>query len=277
MDPIELGELVGDTHLGDAGPVRQEPPYDINIDDEDDSEAKATELRRAAISDQALDEYKNYKKMLELRDWVSVPYTRAEGIACYELPDFTIPGSKDSNEKAHAYKASGVVENKTANDIARAHLDTNKISRLSWDSDLSDIGLLETINSNPALGMELTVQYAEYTPPAIAKRESVYFQWSRKTPSKKNKTDNVWIIISRHTDHPLRPVRDNPVRALSYSVMILTPLTPRTDTLMRWPSTHVTFMVCTQVGGWLPESAATALYRTKVADRIKFLRETHFV
>lgn len=131
------------------------------------------------------------------------------------------------------------------------------------------------------MGMKLTVQYAEHTPPVpgVAKREFVYFQFSRMEPSKANKRDHAWTLICRHTDHPSRPIKENPVRALSLSVMIITPLTPQKDPhdgLLDMHSTHVTIMAWAQVGGWIPESVVT-LYKTKLADRIKFLRETHFV
>jgi START domain-containing protein len=83
-------------------------------------------------------------------------------------------------------------------------MDSNHISRLKWDKELSDIGHLETIRQDEKLGMLLTVQFAEHTPPVpgVAKREFVYFQWSRRVASKKHKKDGNWEIIARHVDHP---------------------------------------------------------------------------
>jgi hypothetical protein len=166
---------------------------------------------------------------------------------------------------------------KTADDIAKAHMDSNHISRLGWDKELSDIGLLEIVRVDENLGIQLTVQYAEHTPsvPGVDKREFVYFQWSRRVATKKHKTDHNWEIIARHVDHPKRPVKSSPVRALSLSVIVLEPLTPDESELLLVPRTNVTIMAWVQPGGWIPDNIVS-LYKTKLADRIKFLRETTF-
>jgi hypothetical protein len=270
--------LTGMAPIGGAGPIRQE--------DDDRRE------RHALITGQALEEYKNYRKLLSDKQWVAVQYNGAEGISCFEMPT-TFRG--DGKEPVYTIKATGCVNGKTADQIARAHLDCNHSSRCGWDKELSDIGLLELVRSDENLGMALTVQYAEHTPviPGVAKREFVYFQWSRRVASKKHKKaknpavgrgflltcffcqDGVWEIIARHTDHPKKPVRSDPVRAHSMSVMILEPLTPEQGDLLLSPRTSVTIMAWVQPGGWVPDGVV-ALYKTKLADRIKFLRETSF-
>ena len=59
------------------------------------------------------------------------------------------------------------------------------------------------------------------------------------------------------------------------SLMLLEPLTPEQGDLLLVPRTSVTIMAWVQPGGWVPDSVVT-LYKTKLADRIKFLRETNF-
>ena len=160
--------------IGGAGPV-----HDNSVQDE-------RRERHALVTGQALEEYKNYKKLLIDKRWEAVPYKGAEGISCFEMP-MTLRG--EGKEPVYTIKATGCVKGKTADDIAHAHMDHNHSSRCGWDKELSDIGLVETIRVDENLGMMLTVQFAEHTPsmPGVAKREFVYFQWSRRVASKKNK------------------------------------------------------------------------------------------
>lgn len=295
MEEIPLDDI---EPIGGAGPIRAEfvtatntkkeagedndeetrdPEHmsgDIGIQ-ESDEERKD---RHRLISGQALSEYKGYKKILADPTWRTVEYSRAPGISCSELPIHFLDTAKQE-DPVYTIMASGLITGKYANDLARAHMDCNKISRLAWDKELSDIGLLETIHRDDARNISLTVQYAEHTPsiPGVAKREFVYFQWAYGAPTTKNKRDKSWILIARHTDHPRRPVHPTPVRALSLSVMLLEPLEPdRTSGLLESPRTNVTIMAWVQPGGWISDKIAT-LYKTKLADRIKFLRDTNFL
>jgi hypothetical protein len=70
-------------------------------------------------------------------------------------------------------------------------------------------------------------------------------------------------------------VRPDPVRALTMSVIILEPLTPEQGDMLLVPRTNVTIMAWVQPGGWIPDGVVT-LYKTKLADRVKFLRGTNF-
>lgn len=272
----EAIDLTNLAPLGGAGPIRQEPPYATNENAKESEEDRRN--RHAVIKSQVLGEYSSYKKKLEDPRWQTVQYSGGDGITCFELPVYYLdPETKQS--PVHTSKASGVVMGKTADEIARAQLDTNHSTRIRWDTDLSDVGQLEVIESNPELGMKLTVDWAEHTPAAVtmaAKREFVYAQWSHRKRSDKNRDDGHWVLISRHVDHPDRPVKSSPVRALSVSVMVITPLTPSKDELISLPRTNVTIMAWIQMGGWIPDGVVK-LYKTKLADRIKFLRETHFV
>lgn len=231
------------------------------------------------ITGQAALAFKGYKAILSNPDWKVVEYTGAKGIASYELPNqFEDPKTK--KVPRYTVKATGLIEGKSADSIARAHMDANKVTRMGWDIDVSDIGLLETIKDDEsATGMRLNVQYAEHIPAlslaGVAKREFVFFQFTKRTPSKKNKHDGSWVIIAESTNHPRRPVTPSAVRALTYSVIILEPLEPEKDDLIALPRTSMTIVGWVQPGGWIPDSAVN-LYKTKLADRIKFLRETSF-
>ncbi len=253
--------------LGGAGPVHDGTTTTTTRKDDSPETVK----RKRIIKGQASDTHDKYRPLLQDPRWSPIEYTAHKGVQCWELPV--------TDDGLYSFKASGIVEWKTADSIARAHMNTDRIPRTAWDKDITDIRLLETVSYDEARGLLLTVQYAEHTPPVpFSKREFVYFQWSHQTPSKKNESDSEWLILTRHTDHPDRPLRDDVVRALSMSSMTITPLTPKpdpADKLVSMPRTQVTLMAWIKPGGNIPD-AAVKLYKTKLADRIGFLRDTSF-
>ena len=220
--------------------------------------------------------YKEHKRFLADPGWRTVEYTRAPGISCHELPT-RVERIGDEEQPVYAVMASGVVEGKTADSIARAHLDSNKCTRLAWDHELSDIGRLEEVQRDDSRGMSLTVDYAvnRTRVPGVAQREFVFLQWAHAKPSAKHRSDHDWTILARHTDHPRRPVQSSPVRALSHSIMILDTLTPDRSGLLEQPRTNVTIAAWIVPGGWLPTNVVS-LYKTVLADRIRFLRDVNF-
>lgn len=133
MDPIDLNDIVP---LGGAGPVRQEEGIYSQPKEEKDDEKE----RHSIINGQAAIEYKNHKKLLESKNWKPIPYNGVFGITCYEYEGLEVPGVAGM---VYAFKASGVVDNKSADEIARAHMNSDHPSRIIWDKDLSDIGQLE--------------------------------------------------------------------------------------------------------------------------------------
>jgi hypothetical protein len=237
------------------------------------TEAEAARERKAVYLAQANREWGSYKQRLSDPKWKPVKYSGDKGITCYELV---------SQDGCYSLKAEGIVEHKTADKIAAAHRDCNHISRCSWDgADVSDIGLLETLREKRAGNCEayINVQFAEHTPsiPLVAKREFVYLEISQCHPSEVNPDDREWIILASHTEHPKRPVRSDPVRALSRTVMRLVPEDPTVDDgLLKVPRTAVTLMAWIDPGGNITPDVVK-LYKTKLADRIKKIRETQFV
>ena len=171
------------------------------------------------ITMQALAVYKQYQHM-QKSDWKPFSYPKsAPGISAYELLMSTDIGSR----------AIGTVTGShSADTIARRHMDANKITRLCWDSDISDIGQLEDVNSNPNLGITLTVQWtlARRFFPGMGTRERVYLQWARRNDSKNDAHDGSWIIICASTKHKDRPEQPNLYsRDLFFHAMVLEPLT----------------------------------------------------
>ncbi len=124
--------------------------------------------------------------------------------------------------------------------------------------------------------MELNVQFAEHEPPVVTRREFVYLELSIEEPSLSNPEDHKWTILTRETEHPSRPVRDTPVRALSRTTMILDPRPPATDGLLEIPATDVTLVAWVDPCGRLPASVVK-LYKTVLGDRLAFIKATHFV
>ena len=117
--------------IGGVGPIRQ-PSVDKGDDREHVSPpifAPETEAERKArhaiIAGQAKQAYKEHKRFLADPGWRTVEYTRAPGISCHELPT-RVERIGDEEQPVYAVMASGVVEGKTADSIARAHLDSNK-------------------------------------------------------------------------------------------------------------------------------------------------------
>ncbi len=185
--------------------------------------------------------------------------------------------------KVYAMKAQALIRGKTARELGRAHRDANKISRLAWDKDVSDIELLETIREDETTGNVLTVQRAVLSPPpglnlVVSKRDLVFFQFSTLGKSKANPQDAECILIARHTEHPARPIgHEKCVRAQSMSVIRLVPMAPvkKEDDLFE-PITEVTIAGWLQLGGAIPDEVV-GLYQTALADRIDFLRSLpHF-
>jgi len=240
---------------------------------EEAEDQDAVEARRNLYLGQALEELHSYETRLSDPKWKRVNYNGDVGISCYELA---------SEEHGYTLKAEGVVEGKTADKIAAAHRDCNHISRCSWDgADITDIGLLETVREAKTADYEayINIQYAEHNAgiPGVATREFVYLEFSQSQRSAANANDRHWTILARYTDHPKRPVRDVPVRALSRTIMMAKPLDPRVDDgLLQIPRTAVTIVAWVDPGGNVPASVIK-LYKTKLADRIKFLRKTQFV
>ena len=180
-------------------------------------------------------------------------------------------------------KAQALIHGKTARELGRAHRDANKISRLAWDKDVSDIELLETIREDDTTGNVLTVQRAVLSPPpglnlVVSKRDLVFFQFSTLGKSKANPQDEECLLIARHTEHPARPIGyEKCVRAQSMSVIRLVPMSPlkKEDDLFE-PVTEVTIAGWLQLGGAIPDEVV-GLYQTALADRIDFLRSLpHF-
>jgi len=252
-------------------------PYSVTSNKSVESETMEERTKRHSIvMGQAKSEYKTHKKMLMDPNWTVVPYDGAKGISCYELPVRYLGEGKES--PVYTIKASGTVSGKSADEIAKAHMDTNEISRLVWDKEISYIRELEKIAGDENTAISLTIQHAKHDPGivGVAEREFVLLQWTHKVPSPKNARDHKWTLITRYTDHPDVPVQSSPVRALTMSVMLLEPLDPEKGGMLSdIPKTHVTLMGWAQPGGWIPESVVK-LYKTKLADRIKFIRETAF-
>jgi len=215
-------------------------------------------------------ELQAYQKTHALPGWSSVACPEGRGITCDELPV-----TKDG---IYTFRASGVVKGKKAQEIAERHLDHNPETRLRWDNELSHVELLESISRDDKAGILLTCQRATHTPPVVAVREFVYIQFSFSEPSRENKYDKKWTLLVTSVDHPLAPERSDPVRALMMSVMVLEPFAPDIDpkTKQSTPKTAVTLYGWVNPGGLVPP-AIVKLYKTKLADRIEFLRETLFL
>ncbi len=259
--------------LGGGGPItdplleEEDIPMDAICPDQ-----IAVAETRATIMD-ALASYKAHRAYLTSDQWTLVPFDGGDGVACFAL-------SSEHADHIHRFtKATGTVIGKTADEIARRHRDTNKITRLNWDTDLADIGPVKILSANEALGISLDVQWAIVQPyvPSL-RREHVFYQWCQSKPcdrpEKANLTDKSWIIISSTTSH-YRRTRPDPKKASDritlFSVMLLEPLTPacprpEDESILPIPRTSVTLM------GWSsPQDLDTALAR-----RIAFLQTVKF-
>lgn len=233
--------------------------------------AKERKRRHRQYIGLARQELLTYEKANTLAGWSSVACPEGSGITCDELPV-----TKDG---IYTFRAMGVVHGKKAQEIAERHLDCNPDTRLRWDKELSHIELVEHITRDDRAGILLTCQRALHDPPSpVSDREFVYIQFSFSKPSRENKFDKRWTILVTSVDHPLCPVHSDPVRALMMSVMVLEPFAPdiNPDTKQSTPNTAVTLYGWVNPGGWIPP-AIVKLYKTKLADRIAFLRETLFL
>lgn len=238
----------------------------------------AEEERKRLILLDALAQYKAHRRYLSSRKWKLVPFDGGDGISVFYLP-------ADATDHGHRMtKATGTVIGKTADEIARRHRDTNKITRLRWDKDIFDIGPVGVVDANPSIGIALEVQWEVRQPyGAFLKREHVVFQWSqsktcpRLFPKDENgdvissggSSDNSWIIITCSTSHHNRPVPAKSSDRISLlNVMTLEPLTPASgiDSILPIPRTSVTLM------GWThPQDSDVSL-----AQRVQFLQKVKF-
>jgi len=232
-------------------------------------------VRRSLYLGQAQELLTTYEELLKDKRWKSVPYSKDKHITCYEL--------EAGDEEGYNLKAECIIEGKTADIIAAAHRNHQAIPRRTWDgADIHDIGLLEKVREqdiNADLRMEVNVQFAEHDAGivGISIREFVYLEASLRETSRANPDDHKWTILTRETTHPNRPIKANPVRALSRTTMILTPLPPKNDDGIIVPSTSVTLLASrVDPGGAIPANVIK-LYKTKLADRLAFLKKTMFI
>jgi len=241
---------------------------------ETDAERKKRHRHYNGLAKQELLAYADMQHRL---DWTSVPYVEKTGITCDELP-VTADGK-------YTFRASGVVKGKKAQEIAERHLDCKAFTRLVWDKELSHIELLEEVARDDRAGIVMTCQRATHHPPIVSDREFVYIQFSFSEPSTANKFDRKWTLLVSSVDHPLAPENNNNghnnkqfVRALMMSMMVLEPFSPTKDpaTGQSIPNTAVTLFGWVNPGGFIPPAIVT-LYKTKLADRIQFLRDTAFM
>ena len=224
---------------------------------------------------QAKELLETYEARLQDTRWKPVSYERDKHISCYEFE----AGPKDG----YNLKAECVIEGKTATVIANAHRNHQVIPRRTWDGkDIHFIKKLEDVRNQdvtPDVRVEANVQVAEHKPaiPGLAIREFVYIEASLREKSDANPQDWKWTILTRETDHPERPIRDNPVRAFSRTIMVLTPLPSLQDQGITVPRTAVTLVAyMVRPGGVIPD-VVIKLYKTKLADRLAFLKKTMFV
>lgn len=231
--------------------------------------------RKALYLGQARELTEGYEALLKDPRWKPVSYSGDKHIACYEL-DAGV-------DEGYNLKAECIIEGKNADTIAEAHRNYQVIPRKQWDSaDIYDIGCLEKIREmdiSTTVRFELNVQFAEHKPvlPGISIREFVYIEASLREVSEANRDDHKWVILTRDTSHPNRPVRDDPVRALARTTMILTPLPPKNEDGILIPQTSVTLVFSKVAPGGNVPDGAIKLYKTKPADRLAFLKKTMFI
>jgi hypothetical protein len=235
----------------------------------------ARRQRRGLYLGQARELMQSYEERLADPRWTPVAYAKSEGIACYEF--------EAGPEDGYNLKAECIIEGKTADVIAAAHRNHQQIPRCTWDGDdIHDIGLLEEVRKQDITAetrFELNVQYAEHKPsiPGVAVREFVYIEASLRETCVGIPDDYKWTILTRETQHPKKPVKADPVRAFSRTIMVLTPLVPKLDDGIRVPRTAVTLVAYkVDPGGYIPPGVIK-LYKTKLADRLAFLKKTMFV
>jgi hypothetical protein len=224
---------------------------------------------------QAKELLQTYETRLQDRRWKPVSYLRDKRITCYEF--------EAGPEDGYNLKAECIIEGKTADVIASAHRNHQLIPRRTWDGDdIHFIKMLEDVRKQditPDVRFEANVQVAEHKPsiPGVAIREFVYIEASLREKSDANPEDWKWTILTRETEHPERPIRSDPVRAFSRTIMVLTPLAPREDQGITVPRTAVTLVAYkVDPGGNIP-AAVIKLYKTKLADRLAFLKKTMFI
>ena len=241
--------------------------------------AEAKRQRIGFYLGQARELLAHYEDHLKDPRWKMVAYDKDPKITCYEFEG----GPDDVEGNGYNLKAECIIEGKTADVIAAAHRQHQAIPRRTWDGDdIHDIGLLETVRSqdiSSTVRFELNVQFAEHKPgiPTVATREFVYLEASLCETSLANHTDKKWTILTRETQHPKRPVKADPVRALSRTIMVLTPLPPIQDVGFAVPRTAVTLVAYkVNPGGSIP-LAVIKMYKTTLADRLAFLKKTMFV
>lgn len=268
--------------IGSAGAIQAEedrpPLYGSSPEEEREETMGEREDRHAGYMAQAEDAYSNFSKYLKRQDWIEVHYKAAGDIQLWELP---VEYEEDTGEAIYAMMASGVVMGKTANEIAKAYGDNNKITRLKchggWDADIIDIGDLEHITRQGDISLDI-MHSLVWLPPPLANREFVNVQWSYNKATKKNKRDRDWTLIARHCTHPKRPIKGDPVRATAMSGMKLQALTPIEEeefSRIETDRTHITILGWVRPNGNIP-AAVIKLFRTKLADRILWMRIHQF-
>lgn len=266
MDQDVKKLLAGIPILGTVGPVRS-PDEPATEDVEMTSITQPQEEGHdVSIILDADEKRRSFRSYLTSSFWTLVPFDG--GVSCFCLPC-------EKADQVHRFtKATGTIVGKTADEIARRHKDANKITRLSWDKDIADIGPIKIISSAESLGISLDLQWAVVQPygPGF-KRSHVFYQWSQATECsravKADIIDHAWTIITQSTAHHDRPVPPKAAdRITMFQVMLLEPLTPAVsdESILPVPRTSVTLM------GWTnPQDLDTAL-----AKRIAFLQTVKF-
>lgn len=219
MDQTDFNTVIGSLErLGGAGPIPDTPPpseesqppaYTVVVADEDDKK----EIRHKQMNEQASVEYARIRRLLRspADAWTPVEWPNNDGIIVKRMED--------------AVCVEGAIKRHPANIIAKRCMDYNKISRMSWDTNVEDVGRCEVVASAPELGINLEVQWLKL----YHQRESIHWQYSQSVAlvGKHVEDERKWIIIWKDisvNNYPPRRHARATARRDTCLCMVLTPL-----------------------------------------------------
>ncbi len=189
---------------------------------------------------------------------------------------------------AYLVKSRGPVKHWDAWTFAQKNMDTNHVSRVSWDTDIADIKKVETIDRAeelnqvpPHIGIntmpgKIDVIWYKVAVPTVASALGIWPRdfccwqyWALKG-------DGSILITSSSTFHESRAAAEEGcVRGETMCAMYITPLEPSVGAIdLEEPTIYVTMVAYVKPNGLIP-SSVISWYRHRMGERIEFFSKVY--
>ena len=222
----------------------------------------------------------------DILPWKEVDFTKSKDIKLYEC---------QQEDGCYLLKATGPIWHWDLGEFIKMQMDTNMNTRLNWDTDLSDIRIVEQLKPamiptpyQPSFGSHSTtmpamasVSYFKVALPKAVSLLSLGQLWPRDVMCAQHwairKKGDV-LIISQSIDNPYKTVeksrQEGFIRATQTSVMYIKPIkgTGNEDE----PTLMLTMAARVYPNGWIPASVL-GFYKERLAERITYFTQCHFL